>query len=168
MPAQPSSGIVDRVPLGGDGFEAPMAAYSIKNFLLTGDASSGRIEHIIQMDPRFCGLCSFMTLTIAQGTSADADFRLTITGGRTPGMDSSGLATAVASLVDSIEISRTWSPPAMVLPGGPEDAIVRSRVLNVDGDVVRLDALVYLFDLTVREKTPMGPLLWARGSGATQ
>lgn len=164
LPAQPTSGLVDAVPLGGDGFSAPKLAYSIKNFLVTGDASSGNLEQIIRMDQRYCSLVTFATLTIAQGTAADASFRMTITGNRTPGMDDSGLIVSVPSLVDSIEVSHTWFPMALILPGSGDDAILRARVLNVNGDVSRLDAFIYLFDIRVRELTPMGPLLWARGS----
>jgi hypothetical protein len=54
------------------------------------------------------------------------------------------------------------------MPGGPSDPNVRFEMVNVLADVYSMHLLVYLFNIRVRELTPMGPLLWARGSGGTQ
>ncbi len=164
LPGEPADGSVAFVPLGGDGFTAPKFAYAVKDFRLTGDASGTFIQHDVFMDERWCALVSYVSFTIAQGTSADADFRMSIGSLRSAELQDSGVVIAIASLVDSIEVSHTWNPPALILPGAGDAARIRLQTLNVLNDVVALSALVYLFDVRVRETTPMGPLLWARGS----
>jgi len=54
--------------------------------------------------------------------------------------------------------------PPIILPGGPEVPTIRARALNVNGDFVFLEAQIFLFNIRVRELTPMGPLVFARGS----
>ncbi len=152
------------VPLGGDGFTAPKFGYAIRNFALTGDASGTFTQHTISFDERFCSLVSYVTLGIQQVASADADFQLTINSDRSAQLNESGVQTAVASGVSGVEIGRTWNPPAYIYPGAGDNGRIRSQVLNVLNDVVTLSAFIYLFDVRVRETTPMGPLLWARGS----
>lgn len=152
------------VPLGGDGFTAPKFAYAVRDFLLTGDATGTFVQHTINMDERYCALVSYVTHTIAQATSADAEFQTSITSARSAQLRDSGIQVAVNSSVSALEIAHTWNPPALILPGAGDGARIRIQVLNVDTDVVRLSALIYCFDVRVRETTPMGPLLWARGS----
>ncbi len=169
LPAQPVLGTVAYIPLGGDGFIAPFASYVVQGFRATGDASSGRVELNIQMDDRFCSLVQFVSLEIAQATEASADFRMFI--GSTapvsaiPRQNESGVIQSVDPLVtNGREISRTWSPVPYILPGGRLAPSIVIQALNVDTDNYFVDASIYLFDITVREKTPMGPLLWSRGS----
>ncbi len=40
-PAQPTAGNLTYVPLGGDGFSAPLAAYAVQDFQDIGDATGG-------------------------------------------------------------------------------------------------------------------------------
>jgi len=51
----------------------------------------------------------------------------------------------------------------VILPGS-ENTALTVFAANVDGDEYFLDAFIFLFDIRARELTPMGPLLWARGS----
>lgn len=164
LPDQPTAGLVARIPLGGDGFTAPQAAYAIAGHAVTGDVSGGNAVINLTMDPRFCSLVQFVTFEIAQGTSADAEFRMRIAGQLNPPMVDQGLQVAVSSTVTGIEVSRTWSPPAVVLGGAGEGPSIQAIFKNVDGDVYDINAYIFLFDIRVRELTPMGPLLWARGS----
>jgi len=152
------------VPLGGDGFTAPKFAYAIRNFLQTGDATGTFVQFRINMDERWCSLVAFAEFTIAQATSADAEFQFSISSDKSAELIDSGLQVAVNSSVSGLEIGHTWAPPPLVLPGAGDNARIGLQVLNVDTDVVRLSAYVYCFDVRVRETTPMGPLLWARGS----
>lgn len=164
LPGQPVSGQVTFVPLGGDGFVAPKFAYAIKDFLLTGDATGTFVQHTVLMDERWCALIAYVSFNISQATSADADFQITISSGRSASIQASGSAHAVDSSVSTLEVRHTFQPTPLVLPGAGDTARLRMQVLNVDTDVVRLSAYIYLFDVRVRETTPMGPLLWARGS----
>ncbi len=164
LPAQPAAGTVEFVPLGGDGLSAPRAAYAVKGFLLTGDVSGGQIQTQVTMDDRYTSIVSYVSFNMSQATSADVDFNIAISGARTPQMTDSGVAVAISSTIDAVEVRHTWLPPPQLLPGGTEIAFVRTKVLNVDSDVLRSEMWIYLFNIDVRQKTPMGPLLWARGS----
>lgn len=164
LPAQPATGSVFRIPLGGDGFTAPIAAYSIKGFNLVGDAGGNNVEQIVIMDDRFCSLISWVTLRNVQATELDADVILKVSGSQTPAQMFHELVVASAVAISTTTIVKTFIPTPFVLPGGPAVGNFSTRVLNVLADVVSVDALIYLFDITVREKTPMGPLLWSRGA----
>jgi len=164
LPAQPASGAVTYIPLGGDGYTAPFAAYAIRLARITGDASSGFMGIDITMDPRFCSLITFITGQIQQATSADADVELSISGSPYPTVVSSGPQVAVASLVSGFEIASTFNPPPIILPGGNQAPLLRARYLNVNGDFGFIDAMVFLFNISVRETTPMGWLLFSKGS----
>ncbi len=75
LPAQPAVGQVQYVPLGGDGFRAPFAAYAISSHTVAGDAGGGFAQLRISMDPRFCSLVAWTTIGITQVTPADAVLR---------------------------------------------------------------------------------------------
>lgn len=167
LPAQPTSGVVRYVPMGGDGFYSPQAAYHVSNHAVTGDASGGNATLQVVMDDRHCSLLSYLTISIIQGTSADADVRLSLASGQTPLQAFQGPVVAISATVIGQTITKTWNPPAYLIPGGPNVGTIECRALNVDGDVYRIGALIYLFDIRAREETPMGPLLFSRGSGAT-
>lgn len=153
--------------MGGDGLSAPKGAYALQGFALTGDVSGGNISHTVTMDNRFCSLITYVTLSNVQVASADADFRFTMAGSggnQVPLVSHSGLSTAISATVSTVTINELWRPPPVLLPGGPDVGFFAVRVLNVDDDVVSLSMMIYLFDIDVRTKTPMGPLLWARGA----
>ena len=165
MPEQPTAGVVDRIPLGGDGFRAPIAAYAVVGHAVTGAVGGGLAALQVNMDPRFCSLVSWIAMQNAQVADADGDYRFAVfgTGGRIPVQTDSGLAVSIA--IGSSTLEKTWAPTPFILPGGsgPGAALI-GQMLNVDADVYSLSALIYLFDIRVRETTPMGPLLWARGA----
>jgi len=166
LPAQPTSGTTTYIPLGGDGFTSPIAAYAVNAFALTGDASSGTATQTVTLDDRYCGLVSFVSFNIAQGTPADADFRAFInssTGFSIPQIMDAGVVTAIAAAF-GLEINHTWNCPPVMLAGGTDVGRITLAVENVLSDVMKLFTLIYIFDIRVRETTPMGPLLWARGA----
>ncbi len=167
LPAQPTTGLVDYVPLGGDGYTAPFAAYSIVDMEVAGDASAGHVRMAVEMDPRFASLVAFFVHEIQQGTPATADVRLSVAGPQVPSQTMQDNVDDISSTVADSNISLQFAPTPYILPGGHKAGSVPrifSRSLNVDGDTYRLSALIYLFNIRVREVTPMGPLLWARGS----
>lgn len=142
-----------------------MAAYTIKTMKLTGDASGGDVKLSVNMDPRFCAIVAFMSVQIAQGTAADADARFLVRGNTYPSLVETLTLNSVVSLVSSFEVGHTFVPPPVVLAGGnAEGASMEVSFKNVLNDDFFLDAMIYLFNIQVREATGMGPLLWARGS----
>ncbi len=154
------------MPLGGDGFAAPFAAYAVSSHAVTGDVSGGSATLRMNMDPRFCSLVSWSTIGITQGTPADAELRGIIgaNGTAVARLADQNDQTAVAATVSAQSILRTWCPTPTILPGGDVVPFCSWAMTNVDGDVYHMDAYVFLFNIRVRELTPMGPLLWARGS----
>lgn len=164
LPAQPTVGTVRYIPLGGDGFSAPIAAYAIAGHAVTGDAGGGNASMRIIMDNRYTSLVSWCTMANIQVASADADFRIILFGPGVPTQVDAGVITAISATVQPTTISRQWNPTPTILAGGDAVASISFIMLNVNLDVLDLSALIYLFDLRARELTPMGPLLWARGS----
>lgn len=168
LPNQPATGIVHRIPLGGNGFNAPHAAYVVDNFALVGDAGGGNINQTINMDERFCSLVAFVNIALSQATPADAGWHIALDsnvalGPVAPQTENLAL-TAIANDISTVHISHVWVPVPYVLPGAGGGGSISSQVLNNLNDTMRLTALIYLFDVNVRQVTPMGPLLWARGA----
>lgn len=143
-----------------------MAAYSLVNMLQNADASLGFWTFLVTMDPRYCSLVSYVTAELDQDTAADADIGLAIDdiSVRTPPQFLQGPVSSVSALLGDPSVAVTWSPVPTILGGGSLRPQLTVRGANVDGDVYRISMLVYLFDIDVRTKTPMGPLLWARGA----
>ncbi len=173
LPAQPTAGgLIQHIPLGGDGFAAPRGAYVCQSVELTGDASGGNARIRFKMDQVYCSLVAYTAFTIIQGTPANVHFRNRIATLETDQSDivaeqvEGGLQTFIAANITSLgeSVNHTWTPTPVILPGDSAEGIVDSQWANVDGDVYNLSALIYLFDVRVRSEFPMGPLLWSRGS----
>jgi len=71
---------------------------------------------------------------------------------------------ATSATVNASTIAGTFVPKPTILPGAGALPFINVAMVNVDSDVLSVDALIYLFNIDVRQKTPMGPLLWAAGS----
>lgn len=170
LPGQPDGGLAEYVPLGGDGHTAPLAAWMVWGMTDTGDASGGNATLAIVMDPRYTALVSYVALSIRQGTAADADFRARISpqGAIYPtGSDfwgETGVITSVSSTVTGTECNTTLTPVPVMLRQSGDDPQLAVQFVNVNGDVYFLNCLIYLWDINVRQETPMGTLLFARGS----
>lgn len=164
LPNQPAVGNVDFIPLGGDGFKAPRAAYAVRGFATDGDASGGALTLNVLMDIRYTSLIDYMVAGIQQATPADAEVRQLITSNTTATMTEQGDVTAIAATVSGGSISKMFVPPALILPGGTESSVGRFQATNVDGDTYTIDMLIFLYNIRVRELTPYGTLLFARGS----
>lgn len=164
LPAQPAIGAVTYIPLGGDGYTAPFAAYSVQGFEMDGDASGGVLTQIIQTDERFCALVSYVAGSINMATPANSGARQTISSARqVPLMNLSQVVVALPAAFTA-EINVMWNPPAVILPGTSDIGTIANIWPNVEDDTYRMHCLIYLFNIRVRELTPMGPLLFARGS----
>jgi len=168
LPAQPTTGALTFVPLGGDGFTAPHSAYVLNNQQVTSDASGGATSLIAQMDPRFVSLVSFGSMRMIQAADTAVDVRWVIgpaTGGvQIPQIIRQGLITDIASGITSSTISDVFNPTPLLLPGAGQTGQLLCQVVNVDTDILLMSAYIYNFDIRVRELTPMGPLLWSRGA----
>ncbi len=155
--------MVDYVPLGGDGFNAPFGAYAVKDFKQTGDASGGTVVFSINMDNRYTSFVSWLSVVVVQVAAADAEYRMFLDADRSAGA-SEVLDAVSSSVLGANTISVVWRPPGMIMPGAGAGSTCGTIWENVLNDQFRLDAYIYLFDIRAREKTPMGWLLWSRGS----
>lgn len=131
----------------------------------TGDGSGGAITMTANLDPRFCHLISHVSVQIVQGSTADADIRVVV-GDSINRLILSEVVVAVATATSSFDIARTWRPPGVILPGAGQVPQVVWTSANVSGDGFHMDLLDYLFDIRVRELTPIAPLLWATQGGS--
>jgi len=163
LPAQATTGRVKYIPLGGDGFQAPFAAYAISGVTLTGDAGGGSASINCTLDNRYVSLVAYSTGAINQVSSADVDHRFRIVADGAPVLVSAGTIEAISADVSAATINRTWQPPPVLVPGSVPANLVHDW-LNVLNDDYKMHAYIYLFDIRVRELTPTGPLLWSRGS----
>ncbi len=164
LPSQPTLGELTYTPLGGDGLLAPFAAHVVNGFRVVGDASGGNATLEVLLDTRFCHIVAFVATQITQATSADADVRYSSGSSDRAATQVHGIVVpALSALINAATIANTWNPAPQVL-SGLDAPNIRLGFVNVDTDTYFLEALIYLFRLDVREKTPMGPLLWARGA----
>jgi len=133
---------------------------------LVGDATGTTTTMVATMDPRFCSLISYVTFEVEQITKADKSVSISIQDSamRTPPQFESEIIVATTAAIGPPEVAKTWIPVPIVLGGGSVVPTIEVRCTNVDLDKHFLSVLVYIFDIRVREMTPMGPLLWARGS----
>ena len=164
LPGQPTTGNTVFEALGGDGLTAPHSAWHVNGFELTGDVTGGTVTMTVRMDPRFVSLVGHMTLRSTQVNDADKIVRWTCSGGtRLPRVGATRTLTH-APYLSSNELFDTYVPPPVLLPGGSTSAC--SIILENDtNNLYLMDALIYLFNIDVRQKYPSGPLLWARGVG---
>lgn len=121
----------------------------------------------LNTDPRFCALVGHASFQIEQGTPADAVFRSILRthasiGGVVLAATNETLSNTGSTFTNTV--AKTVVPPPFVLPGGNTAGGIQLQAANVEDDVYKVAANIYLFNILVREVYPMGPLLWSRGT----
>ena len=161
LPAQPTTGSVALVPLGGDGWVAPHSAYTIEQ-TVTHDASGGSATNEIRFDPRYTQLLSYINCLQTSGADAvEVAFSVECSSNdrilvikSLPLVAVSGLSTTNTGL---------WTPPAILCSAGLGVAgdlpFFRVVVDNVDTETTIMRARVYNFDKRARERVPLPQLL---------
>ncbi len=170
LPNQPAIGSSALVPLGGNGYSSPLGAYVVRDMQVTGDASGGRLRAEIKMDQAYCSLVSYVSWEVDQPTPVAMIFRSRL---ETPNVTISdaiplqtdeGQQAHFALLGEANTVGKTWRPTPVILPGDGANGFVDIAVVNLLNNVLRFDALIYVFDNKVRESENLGNLLWQRGS----
>lgn len=165
LPNNPATGLLQYVPLGGDGYTDPFAMYVLRNFLLTGDASGGFSEIEVVMDDRFCSMVQFASV-IFNDTSADPLPVRWVLGssllGTTPNMFRVRDIPALAAATGEPQSTDMWLPPAFLLPGADFSAL-SVKILNGNTDTMQLFTSIFLFNVNARQKVPYSRLVQARG-----
>lgn len=157
LPNSPTLGVLTYIPLGGDGFTSPHAAWEV-NTQLVGDASGGQLSISIEMDDRFVSLVPWVGIAATQVAAADVEALLNV-GEMAQRFD----LLSVDPSGGSAQIAELFRPPPALLPGNSVQTL-RLRVANITNDLWRLKSYILLFNIDVRTKFPLGPLLFASGS----
>lgn len=162
LPAEPGTGDLEYVPLGGDGLHDPFAMYLVRSFAITGDVSGGSQKLSIVFDDRFCSMVAYASFLKA--TAIDpAGFRWTLVGDRVP-LQAKQLERALTpSTVAGATITDTWLPPAFINAGAGAVPTLAISTTNEDGVALQMNAAIYLFNIDARQKTPMPRLVASRG-----
>lgn len=145
LPAQPSAGLSEYIPLGGDGWAAPQSAYMI-DMQITGDASGGTITFIVLRDERFEQIVNFLQVDCGTVTAQEYSFGILRKSGIT--IHQIGVAPEIRGNSNIL-----WTPPTMIDPIRWE-----VRVDNRDTEVDKFRCLVYNFNIRASEKVPL-PIL---------
>lgn len=162
LPAQPATtGTVERVALGGDGFTEPSAMYVIRNADVDGDASGiGHLSVNITMDDNFCSMLGYATFLLEQATPVDDIIYMQLAGPTIATQAKVFDAKLVAFLQSGLD--GTWLPPATV-QGGPDPATLSVFADNLADDTLTFNANIFLFDIRAREAAIWSRLVAARG-----
>lgn len=165
LPAQPPTGVLRRVPLGGNGYTDPFAMYTLRNYAVTGDATNGSVSLTVVMDRRYCSLVSYCSGIYTAAGSSPAPFRWLLgsgTNGTTPNMFRQRRIVLGSTEVSAAIITDMWLPPAFLLPGGDFSELVLTGV-NEDTDIMQMFTVIYLFNINARQKVPYSHLVQSRG-----
>ncbi len=157
LPGQPGAGRVDFQGFAGDGYTAPIAEYLV-DFRLAHDASGGTANLILDCDPRYTNVITWVSLVMS-GLATAAEYHLSIRRGA--GNDPGGPAVVgtmplVAATLTSSNNAFLWFPPPLLFQG---DGQISWLSPNVDGDTSFMRAQVYVFDINVRQTAALPYLL---------
>ncbi len=162
LPAQPTQGSTNYIPLGGDGRSAPLGCYFV-NIEVDGDASGGNADLTIRGDVRYTNLVAYMNLKV-QADAAAGDFMMRITDPNPPRPQIVGTIPQVATGVATDNATFLWFPPPIYFQGGGSMSAVLPNV-GVN-ETYKLEIEVLVFDIDVRRLSPL-PLLMLNVPGVS-
>jgi len=157
------------VPLAGDGLSAPFAMYNSVQTVI-GDGSGGIASLICTLDTRYCSMVQYVAWTIAQATSANINYGVSISAasnGSSTRIGKGGIAVSIQQL--SQEVEGYWSPPATIL--GPSDGsnpAIGLNFTNVDTDTYVMSTQILLWDINVRNLTAYQMLVGSKSGPGSQ
>jgi len=165
--AVPSSGtaVLTRTALGGNGFSAPASMYALRNFAINGDSGGGQQTLTVIMDPTYCTMIGYASMQIDVSAQNRAVHWQYAGGPAVPAQFINVSLTRVDNTVFGAQICHTWMPPSFISPGGAANvpSLVVS-VLNIDTEILNLNAIFFLFDIRARESAAYAHLIAARGA----
>jgi len=153
LPAQPTAGGADFVPLGGDGWTSPQSMHILRDVLLTMDATGGNAVMTITTDVRFSQVVPWVQLGVIGAVDAEP-FSMALVSRQRQGQGQSVQLQATSNFTALNGASAFWSPPPVV----DVDQIIIT-IANVDGDTLVVNGIVYNYKLRATEKVPIGVLL---------
>ncbi len=152
LPAQPAAGVINWVPLGGDGVTAPLGYYEV-DAQLVGDASGGIATIAVTFDGRYTNLLAWANLKIFDDTAA-GEFSVDLTRGAAfNGIHQVGTMPGITEAVVTVNSSWLWYPPPQFYAG---DGRLRAIWVNVDAtETYVIQAQVFCYDRDVRNRMNM-------------
>lgn len=154
LPTQPTAGSSVYRPLGGDGWTAPHAQYSVLQ-QLAGDASGTTNSIALNLDLRFMNIVSLMEI-LYTGATAAIEGEMHVLSDRPTGarhrVRMFGTTLFLATLNDQGLLS--WNPPLLL-----DADSVTSVIENVDSTVHNLLTTVYCFQKRALHQVPLNVLL---------
>lgn len=150
LPGQPASGLVEVIPLGGDGVNAPINVVAVEVDSVA-DASGGSNQINVTLDPRYSTVVQYCSARVAFASAGTACYFLirntpcdafeTI---RTQ-LFASWFAVATADLL----------PPGMILTTvGSNRPLIRIDVPNTDTETLTVRLRMYNFVKELRQLAP--------------
>lgn len=154
LPAQPTNGSTVYRPLGGDGWTAPHAVYSVLT-QVSGDASAGINQAIIETDKRFQSIVVNVEVLFT-GDTTTVEGLIEVIADQPVGtqhrVTMMGTMLFLSTLNDFGLLS--WSPPVVL---GLD--FVLSEIQNINNTINNTKAMIYVFQKRVFEKVPLNTIL---------
>lgn len=150
LPSQPATGLLEYIPLGGDGIQAPHGVYALEA-ALSSDGGGGTNTITVEMDPQYSTLVQYVT--IAMGSSAAAQITFL------------QVRNTVCDTYD-VNILNVWTsfnglgqavvhPAGLILAStGSTTPQVISTAVNTDTETHTLRIRMYLFVKELRQYAP--------------
>lgn len=159
LPAQPTApGTTVINGLGGNGKVAPHNEFLV-TMVESGDATGGRIDFVINLDPRYSSLLSMISCNCS---SVGATFDWALTLSRADGASNAifqGVAGASSSAIANTHAVSIVPPPILLAAAaGQQNPQITFQIDNLDGIGFNFSAQIYTFVKNVREITPLGTI----------
>ncbi len=156
LPAQPSQGRTEFIPLGGDGRQAPLGCYLCR-LEVDGDAGAGSAVLTLTLDVRYTNLVAVIQPAVEAAAGApEMDLVLSpdSVASTRPQFNVVGTmpqVTAATSFGDNA--SFLWYPPPVYFS---QEGLVAFATANVGAlETYKLTVEVYVFHPDVRQLTPL-------------
>lgn len=136
------------------------------NTLVTGDVSGGALTVIWRFDPVYVGVCAWMRCKQSE-SPVPILMECTLYPTSTANY---GFEVANQNAVGGFRSQTMWVPPPVILETNDNQATpptIQFRKVNVDGETLRCNAEIYLFDKRAREIGQVEDLLAAIGRGGS-
>ena len=146
---------VEYVPLGGNGYQAPLSYYAF-DLELVSDVSGGASTIQINMDARYTTLVGYLSALVT-GVAADTPVELLLAASP---IDRIGYTDNVPFRGISTYEYCTIAPQPFLMRAKPGDyPWARLKAANVNGETWKLVGRVYNFNVNAEQYVPLGEMV---------
>lgn len=158
LPAQPTTGEVVFIPLGGSGYGSPLGYYQVKATLVDG-GTTGFNSIKCFLDDRYANIVSHLGMTKVQATPTALlwNARLTPTQSIYKTATAQNIAGIAPDVADVIV-------PVLEIVDGDGSTFIESIVeQDAVADIHAMNAIIYVFAKNIRTTTPLSVILNSLG-----